>query len=243
MPSYKIYLIKKKLDIEDIFSSQWLDKISINRGDLERTSQKINSIKENVKAPTLLKNKNLADIAFTIDYEYNMTLPGNIKVWVPEKLNMIQKESYLFITRGEGKFRFLIEKYLSNNFEFLSVDLSSKKLLKIWNKLKKVVREEGHSVILHRIIIGKAYIDADLIKELNITTKNVEEVGFFKELTQNSGYIKVITLRIRWNLFDEEGNRPKNLTARLDSAGNLLIYGTHSKNIIDHFLKFLTISL
>ncbi len=243
MPSYKIYGIKQKFDLKSLFSSMWLDDVKSVRGDLESVNQKIDRLKKNIKTPNILVNENLADNAYTLRYQYNMQLPGETKVWVPEDINLIQKDILLYIARGQGEIRYLIEKYLNSNIDILPKDFKPKKLIKTWNNLKSQCLEEGYGIKLHRLILYKVYLEGDLIKELNLSTNDVQNIGYFNQLIQDSEQIKVITFRIRWNIADSEGNRMKDLTARLDSSGNLLIYGNHSKESVNRLLIILSNSI
>ena len=87
------------------------------------------------------------------------------------------------------------------------------------------------------------YLEGDFIRELNLSTNDIQNLGYFNQLTKDSEQIRVITFRIRWNLTDSAGNRMKDLTARLDSSGNLLIYGNHTKESINKLLTILSNSI
>lgn len=243
MPSYKIYRISESFDLKNLFSSMWLRDVKPLRGDLESVNQRIDGLKKNIKSPNILANENLADNAYTIKYQYNMQLPGETKVWVPEDINLIQKDILLYISRGQGEIRYLVEKYLNINIDILPKDFKPKKLIKIWNNIRKQCLKEGYDIKLHRLILYKVYLEGDFIKELNLSTNDVQNLGYFNQLIQDSEQIRVITFRIRWNIADSEGNRMKDLTARLDSSGNLLIYGNHSKESINKLLIILSNSI
>ncbi len=243
MPSYKIYKLNENIDLKSLFPSMWLKNVKPIRGDLEPVNQKIEELRKNIKSPNILVNENLAENAYTIKYQYNMQLPGETRIWVPEDINLIQKDILLYISRGQGKIRYLIEKYLNSNIDFLPTDFKPKKLIKIWNNLRNYCQEKGYNIILHRLILFKVYLEGDFIKELNLSTNNVENLGYFKQLIQNSEQIKVITFRIKWNITDSEGKWFTDLTARLDSSGNLLIYGNHSKESINKLLIILSNSI
>ncbi len=243
MPSYKIYRINEIIDLKSLFSSIWLKEVKPVRGDLESVNQKIDGLKKNIKSANITTNKNLADNAYTIKYQYNMQLPGETQAWVPEDINLIQKDILLYVSRGQGEIRYLVEKYLKSNVDFLPKDFKPKKLVKIWKNLKNHCLKEGYDINLHRLILYKVYLEGDLVKELNLSTNDVQNLSFFNQLIQDSEQIKVITFRIRWNITDSEGNRMKDLTARLDSSGNLLIYGNHLKESINKLLIILSNSL
>ena len=243
MPSYKIYRISESFDLKSLFSSKWLEDIKPIRGELEAVNQKIDGLKKNLKSTTMVTNKNLADNAYTIKYQYNMQLPGKTQVWVPEDINLIQKDILLYISRGQGGIRYLAEKHLNNNIDIIPKDFKPKKLIKIWKNLRNHCLKEGYDIKLHRMILYKVYLEGELIKELNLSTDDLHNLGYFNQLIQDSEHIRVITFRIRWNIADSEGNRMKDLTARLDSSGNLLIYGNHSKESINKLLIILSNSV
>ncbi len=240
MTSYKIYKIVEKASINTLFSSSWLENIKPIRGDLEVISQKINNLRKRVKSAEILINDVLATNAYKIKYQYNMQLPGGADVWIPEDVVLIKKEQLLFISNGKGHIRFLIEKHLGNNIDIVPKDFKTKKLIKIWTNLKKSCSENGHMIKIHRIIMNKVYLEGDLIKEMNISTNNVENLGYFKTLIQNCEQIKVLTLKIRWNISDTDGNKLKDLTVRLDSSGGMLLYGNHSKISVNNLLEILS---
>lgn len=239
MTSYKLYKIVEKTSINTLFSSSWLDDVKPIRGDLEVTSQKINNLRERVRSTEILANDIFATNAFKIKYQYNMQLPGGTDVWIPEDVDLIKKEQLLFISNGKGRIRFLMEKHLGNNINILPKNFKPKKLFKIWTNLKKLCSENGYVIKLHRMILNKAYLEGDLIKEMNISTNNVEDLGYFKTLIQSCEQIKVFTFKIRWNITDTDGNKLKDLTIRLDSSGGMLLYGNHPKISVDNLLELL----
>jgi len=240
MPSYKIYVIKKKPDFKNLFSSNWLDHVKPLRGDLEATSQKIESLKENYETIEIINNEKLADEAYTLKYRFNMQLPGETMVWIPEDLKIIYRDNFLYISRGQGNIRFLIEKYLSANLDILPKDFKKKGLINIWKNLEKQSNEIGFNVKLHRLILHKVFLEGDFLNEMNLSTNNIQNIGYFKQLIQDSEEIRAITFKIRWNALSSENEILKDITSRLDSSGNLLVYGNHLKESINRLLLTLS---
>ena len=243
MTSYKIFKIETEKKLNNIFSQNWLENVEAKRGDIETVSQKLNLIRTQVRSPKFLENTDLASNAFTLNYQFNMELPGNNKLWVPQEIYMLQTAQYLFISKGAGDMRFVVQKYLDKESKILAVDFFPKRLISVYNRLKKSGTQSGHNIFLHRIILHRTYINGDFIKELNLSTKNVDELSNFNEMLNNTEKIYVITFKIKWNLLHKDGTKIKDLTARIDSSGNLLIYGNHSNKIIDRFLELLTKSI
>ncbi|MHA1233343.1 MAG: hypothetical protein ACTSPQ_22190 [Candidatus Helarchaeota archaeon] len=206
MPSFKIYKISTKILLDNLFTPNWMENIKPLRGDLEVINQKIHNLKKYIKVSNIFKNEKLVKNAFTISYQYQMQFSGNIQVWIPENINLIQQGTLLYISRGQGNIRYLIEKFLENNINILPKDFKPKVLMKIWNNLKNYCQEEGYNIKLHRIILNKVYLNGDFIRELNLSTNNLQDLGYFKNLVQNSEQVRVITFKIRWNMENIQKN-------------------------------------
>ncbi len=243
MTSYKIFKLEIQKKISEIFSQNWLENVEAKIGDIETVNQKIDLIRNQVKSPILVKNSDLASNAYTLSYQFNMELPGNNKIWVPQEMYILQSINHVFMSKGAGDIRFAAQKYLDKEARIYAVDFFPKKLITVYNRIKKNGNQKGYDIILHRIILHKTYLNGDFIREVNISTKNVDEIGNFSKILSNTEKIYVITFKIKWNLIHEDGSKIKDLTARIDSSGNLLIYGNHSSDIIDKFLVLLTNSI
>ena len=243
MTSYKIFKIEEEKKINNIFSQNWFENVKAGSGDIETVNQKLNLIRTQVRSPKIVRKAELASNGFTLNYQFNMELPGNNKIWVPQEIYMLQASKHLFISRGAGDMRFAVQKYLDNTIRIFTKDFSPKRLITVYNKLKRNGKLSGYDIFLHRIILRRTYLNGNFIKELNLSTAYVDEMSNFNELINNSEKIYVITFKIKWNLVDENGKKFKDLTARIDTTGNLLIYGVHSNKLIDRFLELLIKSL
>lgn len=241
MPSYKIYQINKIIDLKNQFSTGWINKVKPIKGDIEVLNQKINNTKKVIKDETIKNNEKLAKNAYTIDYMYNYQVDKAQKVWISDFINIISTNSYLFVSKGKSRLRLLIQTHLESKISLLDVNFNPKKLRQLWNKIKKLLNIDNHDVSIHRLILEKSFIDADNLKEINISANNVENLGIFSSLLKNSERIRVITIKIKWN--PEEEVRLKNMVIRINSSGSFLIYGDHPKQSIDKFFEYFTKSL
>jgi len=234
MPSFKLYKLNKNIDIIELFHRTWIDDVRINDGDLEVINQKIDTTRQEIRNLRIARNSELSELAYTFQYEFDFKATKENHFWLPDNLNILQSHPYLLVSKGKSQLRFLIKQHLRNNYELLPIEFKNKSLLAVWRRLKKSFFEKNHNIQLHRIILERVYIESDFIKELNISTGNIEELGLYTDLMKNSERIKVITFKILWDGFKENY---KNMTVRIDYSGNILIYGDHSKETINEFLS------
>lgn len=85
----------------------------------------------------------------------------------------------------------------------------------------------------------KTYLDSSPITEINIHSKNVEDIDRLSDLITNAKRIKVITLKLQLP-FEE---KKKWITLRIDHKGSILIYGKQPENILMQIKELVTNSL
>lgn len=237
MPSYQIYKMEKETSLIPKDLAKILEEIKIDESDSEVLKQKIqNLIKrhKNVNLETI-KKENI----FKIEFDYELELAGEQKVWIPQKLLLMKSKNYLLIGKSEGNLRHLIEYYFRDSIKITHVFFKDKELWKIWKQLKKSSEREGIPYLLHRIILEKTYLDSCPITEINIHTKNVEDIDRIFDLITDAKRVKVITVKLQLP-FEE---KKKWITLRIDHKGAILIYGNQPDNILMRIKELVTDSL
>ncbi|MFW9970498.1 MAG: hypothetical protein ACFFDF_09880 [Candidatus Odinarchaeota archaeon] len=234
MPSYQIYKMEKEITLTPNDFIKILDEIKIDESDsevLKQTIQNLINRHKNIKLETI-KKENILEIKF----DYELELAGDQKVWIPQKFLMMKSKNYLLIGKSEGNLRNLIEYYFRDSIKITRVFFKNKELWKIWNLLKKSLEIKGISYLLHRIILERTYLDSSLIKEINIHSKNVEDIDRLNDLITNAKKIKVITIKLLLSLEEKK----KWSTIRIDHNGNILIYGNQPENILMQIKELIT---
>lgn len=228
MPSYQIYKANKLINFENEIKGNFFTEVGPKANESEIVKEKIATYKKSLKDPKLEKIKVIGSKTFNLNYSYNMKLPGDQSVWIPQKISLHKGHSnVMLISKGQGNIHYLLEKYFQQKLDFLSFTFSPKQLLSFWKSIKKTIIEKGHLIILQRVILENTLIESSLVKELNFKAKNIEDVGLYPELTRTAKKVKVVTFQIKWNIVDDEGIRVKPMTVRVSANGSLLIYGQH----------------
>lgn len=237
MPSYQIYKMEKEISLVPNDFVKILEEIKIDENDSEVLKQKIQNLinrHKNVNLETIKKENILK-----INFDYELELAGEQKVWIPQKLLLMKSKNYLLIGKSEGNLRHLIEYYFRDSIKITRVFFKDKELWKIWRLLKKSSERKGISYLLHRIILEKTFLDSSPIAEINIHSKNVEDIDRLSDLITNAKRIKVITVKLQLS-FEE---KKKWITLRIDHKGNILIYGKQPENILMQIKELVTDSL
>ena len=228
MTSYQIYVVDKLINFEQELKGDFISNIESSEKESELAKEKITNLKNVLKSPKLSKSNDEESNKYNLIYDYNLRLPGEQHVWIPQEIFLYKGTSnVILISKSQGNIRYLIEKYFQKKFRFQPYTFTSKQLLTFWNSVKKYFNREGHSSVLQRVILANTFLESSLVKELNIKAKDVEDVGLFNDLIKNAKKIRAITLQIKWNLSDEDGRRVKPMTVRIGIAGSVLIYGNH----------------
>ena len=225
MTSYQIYKFSKEIKFQEELSKDFLKDFTPRKEEGEMLMSKINRVKKNLRQANLNKKD---EKKFIISYEFNMHLPDDQSIWVPEKVSLYTGDaSILLASKGAGDITFVLEKYLQHKYEFFPVNFKSKKLLSFWRQIQKAFSRAGHQITLKRIILTKTFLNSSLIDELNFKSKNVEDTDGFNELVKNAREIRAITFQIDWSYKDKNNKKYNHMTCRLGNSGNLLLYGTH----------------
>ena len=226
MTSYKLYNIKPDFKIESYFSNNWKDDLQLPKGTSENIRRKFDEVQKDIK--NTLLNKTREKVVLKCDYRLNF---GTQEVWVPKSIDIIKYDNLILIQKLSSQIEMVIEKTLGNNI--IPYTFMGKDLLKLWYKLKKATEENSKQLFLHRLILSKTFLEADEIDELNICSKDVSKLDYFKTLTKSAKKIKVITIRLKGLT---EMN--KIFTVRI-AQNQLQIYGNHLTKTIIEFLKYL----
>ena len=237
MPSYQIYKMENEVSLVPNNFVHILEEVRIDESDSEVLKQKIQNLinrHKNIHLETI-KKENILKIKF----DYELELAGEQKVWIPQKFLMMKSKNYLLIGKSEGNLRHLIEYYFRDLIRITRVFFKNKELWKVWKLLKDSSDKEGISYLLHRIILEKTYLDSSMITEINIHSKNVEDIDRLSDLITNAKRIKVITVKLQL-LYEE---KKKWITLRIDHKGNILIYGRQPENILMQIKELITNSL
>lgn len=233
MASYQIYKVNKTVNIEQELKGDFISGFQFGEDESELAKEKIMNLKQVLKNPELKKVDQEESIRYSLMYNYNLRLPGEQYVWIPQEL-LIYKglSNTILISKSQGNIRYLIEKYFQRKINFQSFVFNPKQLLSLWNSLKKYFANKGHQSLLQRFILENTYLESSLLKELNIKAKDAEDIGLFSDLIKNAKKIKAITFQIKWNLSDKDGKKVKPMTVRVGIGGSVLIYGNHPDQLI-----------
>lgn len=233
MTSYQIYIVDKLLNFEQELKGDFISSIELSENESELAKEKITNLKNVLKSPKLKKSNEEESNKYSLIYNYNLRLPGDQHVWIPQEIFLYRGTSnVILISKSQGNIRYLIEKYFQKKIRFQPYTFTSKQLISFWNSFKKYFYKEGHSSVLQRFILQNTYLESSLVKELNVKAKDAENLGLFNDLIKNAKKIRAITLQIKWNLSDEDGKRVKPMTVRISYAGSVLIYGNHPSHRI-----------
>ena len=213
MPSFKLYKSEKNVQIKDILKKNILDEIQSNSKDSETLKSFIQESKKNHKELTgheLINEANEAIIQYSmnrkIDFENDQI------VWVKNNFKVIKHEQFLLIGKTQSKFEKIFEIYLKDQYQLSQVNFQNKDLWSFWRKLKTKCENQEIDLILHRIILQKAYLDSSLVDTLNIQAKNVEDVDSLPDLVNDSQKVMVVTFRVNLSSV----NKSRWITIRID---------------------------
>jgi len=233
MASYQIYKVDKLVNIDQELKGDFISRFQLSENESELAKEKITNLKKVLRNPELKRSKVEGINKYNLNYNYNIRLPGEQYVWIPQEISLYRGLSNtILISKSQGNIRYLIEKYFQRKARFQSFAFSPKQLISFWNSLKKYIANNGHKSLLQRFILENTYLESSLIKELNIKTKDAEDIGLFNDLVKNAKKVKAITFQIKWNLTDEDGKKVKPMTVRIGIGGSVLIYGNHPDHLI-----------
>ncbi len=230
MPSYKLYRIKPDFNIKTYISNNWIEDAVLPKGLSENIKRKFNQIKKNIQKSSVSQDDSLKlGYKAKLNCEHKLVF-GSQEIWIPKSIEIIKNEDLLLIQKLSSNINMVIERSLDINI--VPISFPEKDLLGLWRKLKKSVENDGKHISLHRLIIEKTFLESDEINELNISTSDVSQLGYFKDLTSNAKKIKVITIRIK-GLAESK----KVFTVRI-ARNQMQIYGTHPTSTIIKFLEY-----
>lgn len=233
MTSYQIYRINKSVNIDQELKGDFISRFQLSENESELAKEKIANLKKVLRNPELKRSDVQGINKYSLNYNYNIRLPGEQYVWIPQEISLYGGLSNtILISKSQDNIRYLIEKYFQSKIQFRSFAFSPKQLISFWSSLKKYITNKGHTTLLQRFILENTYLESSLLKELNIKTKDAEDIGLFNDLVKNAKKIKAITFQIKWNLTDDEGKKLKPMTVRIGIGGSVLIYGNHPDQLI-----------
>lgn len=231
MTSFNLFKIKNKSDVVESISVQWNSKLKVPAGTSENIRIKLNKIETNTENGEILKDsfKN-GETRLILNYKHRVSYEEQ-DIWISDSMEIIKKGHLLLIQKVSSQSNFLVEKQF--NQEIIPISYSNKDLLKLWNRIKNRSKNDRNRIQLHRIILEHTYLDSDEIKELNIHSKDVSEIGLFTELTKLAKKIKAITVKIHGI-----SNENKPFTVRIGQK-SIQIYGNHPIESILIFIGYL----
>ncbi len=201
----------------EVLSNDFLNADLLKESDPEKMKLKLNHIQKDHKNFTIQSTDWKKCI--NVKFEINPHLQNNPDVWIPQKINLIKEKNYFLVGKTSTGLHDMIALYLRRKGTLKKVSFINKTLWKLFQKIKTYSSEKISEIILHRIILKNSFIESSKINELNIQTKNVEDVDGLGDMINICSEIKAIT--IRFYFFDDKSH----ITIRIDKSGHVLIYG------------------
>ncbi len=243
MVSYKLYYIRENEEI--------LKNILI-KSEFLKDFKKVSEESENklIKAKYSVFLTRFKDLSFNLGEEgknlgtflfnFNFPIPGADATWIKLEcaLNLSSLKKILFLQYKQPSSLSFFNEILLKPFKHKeplakNIDLKSKKLIKLYKSIKEIIESSSNnSVKLHRIIAKKLELGGMLFNEGNFQSTDDELSNLIPIIKKDASEVKVITFRIFFNEVKER----KSVTLRIVFYGQLLIYGNHSKKIINQIL-------
>lgn len=229
MPSYQLYEIKEDFNLKILQEKDMLNEVSANKADPQTLKTFIESTKKTHRNLSFnLKQNNILNMKFD---EYKL-FQDNQSIWIRLEKLIFKHQHLLLVGKSDKKMEKVIQVFLRDLAGTKPLFFKNKQLWQFWKKIFANATSDNLEMILHRLIIKNTYIEADKIKELNIHSKDINNLGVINELVRQSERIKAITIKIRGFYSDNKWT-----TVRIDKNGSILIYGKHEPGAVIKLLN------
>ena len=228
MPSYQLFEIKKEFNIEVLQKEDILNQINANQNDPQTLKLFVESAKKAHRNLSFnLTKKNILKMNFD---EYRQ-FQDKQTLWINLEKLILKHQNLLLVGKTDKKMEKVIQLFLRDLADTKPLFFKDKQLWQIWKGMSTKAAIDNLEMKLHRLIIKNTFIEADKIKELNLHSNDISNLGIVGDIVKQSERIKAITIKIKGFYSDNKWT-----TVRIDKNGSVLLYGKHEPDIIVKFL-------